>query len=160
VSCIFRATKIASSYHALSFLPPLRLPSASPSPPFCLHCQTSKTLAVWTLSLCCAAPLTLLQQLLTHHIVTTAYNLFLSPLRGFPGPRCCAASYWPYWLGHLKLRWHMQSKNLHDEYGDVVRIAPDRLDFIGAQAWRGEYRCLKTKQHGIRRPRSAVSPAC
>ena len=82
--------------------------------------------------------LTPLPQLLTHQVLTTAYNLFLSPLRRFPGPKSCAVSYWPYWLGHLKLRWHLQSKKLHDEYGDVVRIAPDRLDFVGAQAWRGE----------------------
>jgi hypothetical protein len=29
------------------------------------------------------------------------------------------------------------SKKLHDEYGDVVRVAPDRLEFISEAAWRG-----------------------
>ncbi|KAI2632218.1 cytochrome P450 [Hypoxylon sp. NC1633] len=67
------------------------------------------------------------------------YNIFLHPLRKFPGPLAGRAT-------HL---WHLSKilsgnlpqtiKQLHDKYGPVVRIAPDELSFIESEAWKDIY---------------------
>lgn len=65
------------------------------------------------------------------------YNLFFNPLSRFPGPKFAAVSYIPQFLrrgkGDIKY-----IEALHDQYGSVVRIAPDELSFTGARAWKGE----------------------
>ncbi|KAI9038867.1 cytochrome P450 [Aspergillus affinis] len=75
-------------------------------------------------------------------IATTSsivYNLYLSPLSRFPGPAICAVSRVPYlwynWKGKL-VHW---VHGLHLKYGDVVRIAPDELTFINAEAHKDIY---------------------
>ncbi|PWY93641.1 P450 monooxygenase [Aspergillus sclerotioniger CBS 115572] len=67
------------------------------------------------------------------------YNIFLHPLRCFPGPVLFQAT------GLMKAG-HMVSGNLqfkvklfHDQYGPVVRIAPNELSFIEPQAWKDNY---------------------
>ncbi|KAK6822912.1 hypothetical protein PG987_014457 [Apiospora arundinis] len=68
-----------------------------------------------------------------------AYNLFLHPLRAFPGPRLHRASNLPraYWM----LQGHLGTKvaGLHRTYGSVVRIAPNELAFTDPQAWKDIY---------------------
>ncbi|RYC63907.1 hypothetical protein CHU98_g2312 [Xylaria longipes] len=67
------------------------------------------------------------------------YHIVIHPLASFPGPRLWAVSRLPYirclWQGRL----HERIKDLHDTYGPVVRIAPDELSFIKAQAWNDIY---------------------
>lgn len=57
----------------------------------------------------------------------------------FPGPKSWAAT---------RLQWNRHSlkgdiiyaiKALHDEYGPVVRVAPDELDYITSTAWKTIY---------------------
>lgn len=62
------------------------------------------------------------------------YNLFLHPLRRFPGG-LGRASVLPklYFLSRGKLIYHIQ--DLHKRYGPVVRIAPNELSFTDPQAW-------------------------
>ncbi|CAJ2511830.1 Uu.00g074550.m01.CDS01 [Anthostomella pinea] len=71
--------------------------------------------------------------LLLSHII---YNIFFHPLRHFPGPKSWAAT---------RLQWHRHSmqgdliyaiKALHDQYGPVVRVAPDELDYTTSTAWK------------------------
>lgn len=63
------------------------------------------------------------------------YNLFLHPLRRFPGARLSRATVLPklYFLSRGKLIYHIQ--DLHKRYGPVVRIAPNELSFTDPQAW-------------------------
>ena len=70
---------------------------------------------------------------------TIIYNVYFHPLRKFPGPitrtGVHAGDYW-----HLFRGTHPQSvKELHDIYGDVVRIRPDSLTFRNAAAWKDIY---------------------
>jgi len=64
------------------------------------------------------------------------YNIYLHPLCSYPGPWYTRASVLPfaYWLATGELtnvaRW------IHDQYGDSVRIAPNKLSFIQSQAWQ------------------------
>ncbi|KAJ6438213.1 putative pyridine nucleotide-disulfide oxidoreductase RclA [Purpureocillium lavendulum] len=68
-----------------------------------------------------------------------SYNLFLHPLRRFPGPCWHRSSRLPVvtqlWRG--KLVYHLQ--DLHARYGPVVRTAPDELSFLDTAAWKDIY---------------------
>jgi cytochrome P450 len=70
---------------------------------------------------------------------TAVYNLYLHPLSSFPGPKLWAITRLPYvnslWRGRL----HTRTRELHDRYGSVVRLAPNELSFIDASAWRDIY---------------------
>jgi hypothetical protein len=63
------------------------------------------------------------------------YNLFLHPLRRFPGPLSNRSSVLRklYFLSKGRLIYHIQ--DLHKQYGPVVRIAPNELSFTDPQAW-------------------------
>ncbi|KAF2263753.1 cytochrome P450 [Lojkania enalia] len=64
------------------------------------------------------------------------YRAYFDHLSGFPGPKLSAATHIPYivalWTGSM----HRYVAQLHHIYGDVVRVAPDELSFIGPQAWK------------------------
>ncbi|KAK7982106.1 Cytochrome P450 monooxygenase alt3 [Apiospora saccharicola] len=68
------------------------------------------------------------------------YNIFLHPLRAYPGPKVWAASRLPWIITSLRgdLAWSLLA--LHERYGPVVRIAPDELSYTGAgDAWKKIY---------------------
>jgi cytochrome P450 len=64
------------------------------------------------------------------------YNLLLHPLRPIPGPKLWAATQIPYTLAWLSGRLHVIVHELHEQYGDVVRVAPNRLSFTHPDAWQ------------------------
>ncbi|EOD51467.1 putative cytochrome p450 protein [Neofusicoccum parvum UCRNP2] len=75
----------------------------------------------------------------SYAIGTLIYNVYFHPLRNFPGPKFAAASKIPYAFNRcrgLQARW---TRSLHDQYGEVVRLAPDQLSFISIEAWRDIY---------------------
>ena len=69
------------------------------------------------------------------------YAILSTPLSSFPGPRLWALSRLPYaitvWQGNL----HTRVKELHDQYGEVVRVAPNELSlndyFMQRGVWVG-----------------------
>jgi len=67
------------------------------------------------------------------------YNTFLHPLAKFPGPKARAAFYFPnaydILSGEVPMSWHQ----LHEHYGEVVRINPNTLSYINPDAWRDIY---------------------
>ncbi|KAJ5930920.1 hypothetical protein N7466_006413 [Penicillium verhagenii] len=67
------------------------------------------------------------------------YEIFIHPLAKYPGPKLAAASRIPQLYHTFKgdlLEWITA---LHTEHGDIVRIAPDELSCINADAWKGIY---------------------
>ncbi|AEO63785.1 uncharacterized protein THITE_123322 [Thermothielavioides terrestris NRRL 8126] len=64
------------------------------------------------------------------------YNLFLHPLRVVPGPKLWAATQIPYTIVWLTGRLQFVVHDLHETYGDIVRVAPNRLSFTHPDAWR------------------------
>ncbi|KAF2641320.1 cytochrome P450, partial [Massarina eburnea CBS 473.64] len=67
------------------------------------------------------------------------YNLFLHPLSKYPGPRLAACSkYWYIWKW-TGGRWPFVTRELHDKYGDIVRIAPNELSFSNVESWNEIY---------------------
>ncbi|RYO91199.1 hypothetical protein DL763_005069 [Monosporascus cannonballus] len=70
---------------------------------------------------------------------TAAYNLFLHPLRRFPGPLVYRASPLPWALRHVIGRQAFDTQRLHERYGPVVRLGPGHLSFTDPRAWRDIY---------------------
>ncbi|KAH7148170.1 cytochrome P450 ClCP1 [Dactylonectria macrodidyma] len=64
------------------------------------------------------------------------YNIFLSPLSSYPGPKLSAATSIPYLNAVLTGSTWSYVYKLHQKYGDVVRISPNELSYTSAQAWR------------------------
>ena len=65
------------------------------------------------------------------------YNLFLNPLRKYPGPKLAAVSQVPCALNIVRGRFPYWAKYLHEYYAsDVVRISPRELSFISSSAWK------------------------
>ncbi|MCJ1363219.1 hypothetical protein MMC16_002326 [Acarospora aff. strigata] len=67
------------------------------------------------------------------------YNVCFHPLRSFPGPKPFTATRIRHVRALLSGELSRTVKDLHDEYGDVVRIAPNELSFNGPQAWKDIY---------------------
>jgi len=64
----------------------------------------------------------------------------LHPLAKLPGPKIYGAfdfpRYWDMYLGDSAARF----ADLHDQYGKVVRVGPDRLSFNTAQSFTGKFK--------------------
>ncbi|KAJ5809607.1 Cytochrome monooxygenase lcsI [Penicillium pulvis] len=77
--------------------------------------------------------------ILAYALGSVVYNLFLSPLSKFSGPKLAACTYIPslYWTSTGQN--HMKMKELHDKYGDVVRVGPNALVYRSPQAWKDIY---------------------
>ncbi|KAJ5964510.1 uncharacterized protein N7479_004386 [Penicillium vulpinum] len=67
------------------------------------------------------------------------YNVYFHPLAKYPGPKSMAATRLPYMRMTMGGRFPQQMKVLHQQYGDVIRIAPDELSFIDGAAWKPIY---------------------
>ncbi|KAK8011102.1 Cytochrome P450 monooxygenase alt3 [Apiospora arundinis] len=72
-------------------------------------------------------------------LVRIIYNLYFHPLRNFPGPRLWAISRIPWHYVNLRGRITWRIRELHDQYGPVVRIAPDELSYTTSSAWKKIY---------------------
>ncbi|KAF3004318.1 hypothetical protein E8E13_009274 [Curvularia kusanoi] len=84
--------------------------------------------------------LLLLFPLLTLYVASKClYNIFLHPLRSFPGPLSARASILAYHRKVLQGQTHKWVHDLHKRYGPVVRIAPNELSFNEADVWKDVY---------------------
>lgn len=63
------------------------------------------------------------------------YNVWFHPLRKYPGPRLWAATRIPYTRMIFSGMSHRKILELHQRYGDIVRIAPDELAYCSSDAW-------------------------
>ncbi|PWY74295.1 cytochrome P450 ClCP1 [Aspergillus heteromorphus CBS 117.55] len=75
-------------------------------------------------------------QYLTTHI---SNNLWLHPLSQYPGPLLWRAFRFPSLLSMMRGDLPHRIKQLHEQYGDIVRVAPDELSIISPDAWRDIY---------------------
>ncbi|KAF4805891.1 Trichothecene C-15 hydroxylase [Colletotrichum siamense] len=78
-----------------------------------------------------------------------SYNVLLHPLRKFPGPRLWAASRIPFAVTCATGQGHRKILQLHEKYGDIVRVAPDELVFCSPDAWKEIYGRRKTTRGEI-----------
>lgn len=83
-----------------------------------------------------ALPLLFLSLALAVTTLRCLYNIYLHPLRHYPGPKLWAATGIPYTLAFLSGRISDRVSELHSRYGDIVRIGPSRLSYTDPSAWR------------------------
>ncbi|KAI9459866.1 putative P450 monooxygenase [Lactarius psammicola] len=85
--------------------------------------------------------LTALAAILTPFIWRIVYNLYFHPLSHFPGPKLAACS--RLWLGYREVvRGESLSDlrvELHRQYGEIVRLAPNELHFSNPAAYNDIY---------------------
>lgn len=67
------------------------------------------------------------------------YRLYFHHLHRYPGPKLSAFTTLPHFFAVSKGDLHRYLRRLHNEYGEVVRIAPDELSFVNPNAWRDIY---------------------
>ncbi|KAG8168565.1 hypothetical protein KVR01_001314 [Diaporthe batatas] len=67
------------------------------------------------------------------------YNVWLHPLSKYPGPFFWRAFRLPFLTSFIRGRLPHDIKKLHEQYGDIVRLAPDEISFIDSAAWRDIY---------------------
>ncbi|KJK60354.1 Cytochrome P450 [Aspergillus parasiticus SU-1] len=67
------------------------------------------------------------------------YRLWLHPLSGYPGPRLAAVSNLPYFAWTCTGNLHLRLQELHEVYGDVIRIRPNALTYRTPEAWTDIY---------------------
>ncbi|PQE20304.1 hypothetical protein CJF30_00001610 [Rutstroemia sp. NJR-2017a BBW] len=73
------------------------------------------------------------------------YNLWLHPARSYPGPFLGRASRLYFTYYRMSGQLEFKTKELHDKYGLVFRIAPNELSYNGGSAWDDIYG-YKTKK--------------
>ncbi|EXJ66670.1 uncharacterized protein A1O5_10341 [Cladophialophora psammophila CBS 110553] len=86
-----------------------------------------------------AALYALLLLILGYPALVITYNLLFHSLRKVPGPKLWAATLLPAYYNRLRGTAVFRIKELHDQYGPVVRVAPEELSFIDGQAWKDIY---------------------
>jgi cytochrome P450 len=72
-------------------------------------------------------------------LIKIFYNIFLHPLRAYPGPVFSRASLLEYQRQTLKGYTHTWLHDLHEQYGPVVRFSPNVLSFIEPDVWKDVY---------------------
>ncbi|KAK9311440.1 cytochrome P450 [Lipomyces starkeyi] len=74
-------------------------------------------------------------------IYRLVYNIFLHPLKRYPGPLCAAATTW--WKTYIEVYTQQSMTDvleyLHARYGDVVRTGPNELHFSNPAAYNDIY---------------------
>ena len=71
---------------------------------------------------------------ITYYLLICIHRLTFHPLAKYPGPWQRAVSFWPQALSHIRGNAHVDIQQLHEKYGDVVRVAPDSLAFRSSKA--------------------------
>ncbi|KAM0313378.1 hypothetical protein ACHAPQ_012048 [Fusarium lateritium] len=94
----------------------------------------------------------------TYFAMAVIYNLFLHPLRNFPGPLLMRATRLPYAYKVITGTLPFEILNLHNEYGNVVRVAPNELVFLGEESWKDIMRYRTRGLPEFSKPRFFYSP--
>ncbi|KAF9882293.1 trichothecene c-15 hydroxylase [Colletotrichum karsti] len=68
-------------------------------------------------------------------VFNSVYNLLFHPLRRYPGPKLWAMSRLPYARMCISGKPYRKILELHKQYGDTVRVAPNELSYLSPQAW-------------------------
>ncbi|KAF5628928.1 cytochrome P450 monooxygenase [Fusarium sp. NRRL 52700] len=85
-------------------------------------------------------------------VSTVLYNLYLHPLRHYPGPRLAAATRLWYCYHCVQGTLVNALHEAHKKYGDVVRTAPDELSYTDPKAWNDIYGHRGTKGEIMKDP--------
>ncbi|KAF4539586.1 Benzoate 4-monooxygenase cytochrome p450 protein [Lasiodiplodia theobromae] len=76
---------------------------------------------------------------LIHTLWTAVYNVYLHPLRHFPGPKPWIAFPFLTDIARFRGTLDVRIQQLHNRYGETVRISHDTISFISPAAWKDIY---------------------
>ncbi|KAF4627434.1 hypothetical protein G7Y89_g10724 [Cudoniella acicularis] len=91
-------------------------------------------------------------------IYGTVYNLYFHPLAKFPGPKLFAFAEFPYVFSILRGRVAYTIKDLHTQYGPIIRMAPNELVFSSAPALKDVYTRQGEKPSFPKDPNAYTTP--
>lgn len=77
--------------------------------------------------------------IILYYGIIAIYNLWFHPLAKYPGPKLAAATSLWYAIRLVKGIAPQETAKLHEQYGDVVRIAPNELSFVNPITWKDIY---------------------
>ncbi|PYH78029.1 monooxygenase [Aspergillus uvarum CBS 121591] len=77
--------------------------------------------------------------LVAYYLVNSIYVLFFHPLAGYPGPKLWLITRIPNARALRSGQLMHRIRGFHQQYGPVVRWAPNELSFISPDAWRDIY---------------------
>ncbi|KAK5991682.1 Cytochrome P450 monooxygenase astJ [Cladobotryum mycophilum] len=77
--------------------------------------------------------------LLLYPLGVIIYNIYFHPLSKYPGSKSWAATYVPYIKNLLNYTLVSSLSDIHEQYGDVVRVGPNEVSFATEEAWRDIY---------------------
>lgn len=69
-------------------------------------------------------------------LARVCYNLFVHPLRSYPGPLLWRATDLPVSYHRFNGTLLHASRRLHEKYGSVVRLAPSEVSYADAKVWK------------------------
>lgn len=84
-------------------------------------------------------------------VARVLYNIFLHPLRVVPGPWWHAATGLARYRMYMSGNAHKILRDMHIQYGDIVRIGPNEVSFAAAHGWSdvfGQKRIPAVDAHG------------
>ncbi|XP_014551167.1 hypothetical protein COCVIDRAFT_42475 [Bipolaris victoriae FI3] len=76
------------------------------------------------------------EQVVVNFFCTCVYNICFHPLRKYPGPKLAAATGLVFFYKMLRGDEVAFEHAMHQKYGEVVRLGPDRLTYIAPEAWK------------------------
>jgi hypothetical protein len=87
----------------------------------------------------------------TYPLVAVVYNLCFHPLAGrFPGPKIWAASRLPFVYALLTGTLVQRQREIHEKYGEIVRLAPDEVSFSNEKSWDDIYAFRRGHKRAVR----------
>jgi hypothetical protein len=79
-------------------------------------------------------------QIVFYYVARTMYRLIFHTLAKVPGPWCLAISSLPHsYFVTVSGQWHIINRTLHDRYGAIVRVAPNKINVRGEIGWKAVY---------------------
>ncbi|TVY50201.1 Cytochrome P450 monooxygenase aclL [Lachnellula cervina] len=85
--------------------------------------------------------------LLLYRFGVLIYRFYFHPLSRFPGPKYLAASALSkFYYENVRGYFYKEVRDLHDQYGEIVRVAPNELSIDGSVGWDDIYGHKKSGQ--------------
>jgi cytochrome P450 len=86
------------------------------------------------------------------------YQLYFHPLAVFPDPKFNAISKIPYLYSLVRGYQAQDTQALHDQYGETVRIVPNKFSFTQSEARKEMFGYGKGQKHFMKDPLQYIEP--
>ncbi|EXJ66783.1 uncharacterized protein A1O5_09978 [Cladophialophora psammophila CBS 110553] len=90
-------------------------------------------------------PVAIIVSVFVYYVALGVYNIWFHPLRHYPGPVQNAATRLTWSFQVISGRSQFLLSQLHEKYGDVVRIGPNELSYTSSKAWKDIYQSRSGK---------------